>query len=58
LTVVLVPNFVTMMLVSSDLRSTMASGSWLDPRSVLGDPHDVRQRRRAVARLPAPFRDT
>jgi len=55
LTVVLVSNLVTMMLASRDLRSRMASGSWLHPRSVLGDRHDVRQRCRAMATLPAPF---
>lgn len=38
----------TRMLQLGDLRSTMAQGGWLDPRSVMGYAHDVPHHRRGI----------
>lgn len=38
----------TKMLQLGDMRSTMAQGGWLDPRSVMGYAHDVPEHRRGI----------
>lgn len=38
----------TKMLQLGDMRSTMAQGGWLDPRSVMGYAHDVPDHRRGI----------